>query len=87
MQDFPVRTPLQLSVLLVGFRKAAGLTQVEAARRLGVSQQTFSALERNADRATAGRVLKLLQVLRVEMVLRQPDATSTDATEVRKAAW
>jgi HTH-type transcriptional regulator / antitoxin HipB len=87
MQDFPVRTPKQLSVLLAGFRKTSGLTQAEVARRLGVSQQTFSALERNADRATAGRLLKLLQVLGVEMVLRQPSGTSTEQTVAQKPAW
>jgi HTH-type transcriptional regulator/antitoxin HipB len=87
MEDFSVRTPKQLSVLLAGFRRASGLTQAEVARRLGVSQQTFSALERNADRATAGRLLKLLQVLGVEMVLRQPGATSTEQAAAPKAAW
>ena len=87
MQDFSVRTPSQLPVLLAGFRKSSSLTQAEAARRLGVSQQTFSALERNADRATAGRLLKLLQVLGVEMVLRQTGATATDAKAAPKAAW
>jgi HTH-type transcriptional regulator/antitoxin HipB len=49
MNQFPIRTPDQLPVLLQGFRKAAGLTQREVALRLGVTQQTYSALERNAD--------------------------------------
>lgn len=45
---YPVRTPEQLPALLKAFRKQAGLTQGQLALRLGVTQQTFSALERNA---------------------------------------
>ena len=71
MRDFPVRTPGQLSALLQGFRKQAGLTQAETAARLGVTQQTLSALERHPARASARRLLELLAVLDVELVLRR----------------
>jgi HTH-type transcriptional regulator/antitoxin HipB len=73
MSDYLVRTSGQLPVLLRGFRKAAGLTQSDAAARLGVTQQTLSALERNADSVSAGRLMKLLSVLGVELVLRERD--------------
>jgi HTH-type transcriptional regulator/antitoxin HipB len=49
MSRFTVRTADQLPTLLQAFRKEAGLTQSEVALRLGVTQQTYSALERNAD--------------------------------------
>ncbi len=61
-------------MLLQAFRKNAGLTQSEAALRLGVTQQTYSALERNAEKVSAGRLLKLLGILGVELVLSKPDA-------------
>ena len=70
MDEFPLRTAEQLSGLLQGFRKAAGLTQVELAARLGVTQQTLSALERNAAAVSAARLVKLLSILDVELVLR-----------------
>ena len=73
MPDFTVRTAEQLPALLVGFRKQAGLTQAAAARRLGVTQQTLSALERNAGKVSAERLLQLLSVLGVELVLRHPE--------------
>lgn len=44
MDQFTVRTPDQLPALLRAFRKQAGLTQAEVALRLGVTQQTYSAL-------------------------------------------
>jgi DNA-binding XRE family transcriptional regulator len=70
--DFPVRTADQLPGLLQGFRKAGGLTQAEVATRLGVTQQTLSAMERNAGNVSAARLMKLLAILGVELVLRQP---------------
>lgn len=73
-QDFRVQIPEQLPMLLQGFRKAAGLTQAEASRRLGVTQQTFSSLERNAHRMSAERLMALLSLLGVSLVLRQDRA-------------
>lgn len=73
-KDFPIRTADQLPGVLQGFRKAAGLTQAEVATRLGVTQQTLSALERNASSVSAARLMKLLAILGVELVLRQPGA-------------
>lgn len=77
MNDFTVRTADQLPALLQAFRKNAGMTQADAALRLGVTQQTYSALERNAEKMSAARLLKLLGLLEVELILspRQDDAT------------
>ncbi len=77
MADFTVRTAEQLPALLQGFRKQAGLTQAAAAMRLGVTQQTLSALERNAAKVSADRLLELLSILGVELVLRQGGESPT----------
>lgn len=69
MTKLTVRTAAQLPILLQSLRKDAGLSQQEVARQLGVSQQTYSAMERNADKVGAARLLKLLQVLGVDLVL------------------
>lgn len=75
MQEFTVRTTQQLPQLLQAFRKAAHLTQGEVATRLGVTQQTISALERNAETVSAARLMKLMNTLGVEWVLRtKPEA-------------
>ena len=72
MSRFTVRTADQLPSLLQGFRKETGLTQSDVALRLGVTQQTYSALERNAENIGAARLLKLLGILGVTMVLDKP---------------
>lgn len=78
MRDFAIRTADQLPALLQAFRKQSGLTQAEVALRLGVTQQTLSALERNASKVGVGRLLQLLSILGVELVLR---STSPNAGE------
>lgn len=85
MSQFPVRTAGQLPALLQAFRKEAGLTQAEVALRLGVTQQTYSALERNADTVGAARLLKLLNILGVELILGTPAAG--DAPSAEPGRW
>ena len=70
MSEFTVQGPDTLSVLLQAYRREARMTQREAARRLGINQQAFSALERNPGSVRTERVLKLLNVLNVEVVVR-----------------
>ena len=81
MRQYVVHAAEQLPALLKAFRKEAGLTQGEAAVRLGVTQQTFSALERNAQKVSAERLLHLLGILGVEMVL-QGKASSPDRESI-----
>ncbi len=78
MNQFTVRIADQLPTLLQAFRKEAGLTQREVALRLGVTQQTYSALERNADTVGAARLLKLLNILGVELILGKPSPVSSN---------
>lgn len=89
MRPYVVQAAEQLPVLLKAFRKEAGLTQSEAAIRLGVTQQTFSTLERNAQKVSAERLLHLLSILGVEMVLQgkssSPDRGSGPSGE--KPQW
>ena len=79
MAEFPIRTPEQLPVLLQSFRKASGLTQAQVAAQLGITQQTLSAMERNAGGVGAARLMLLLQVLGVELVLRDSGSGDNEA--------
>jgi HTH-type transcriptional regulator/antitoxin HipB len=88
MDEFPVRTADQLPGLLQNFRKASGLTQGDVAARLGITQQTLSALERNATTVSAARLMKLLGILGVELVLRRPSESPSPASNRHdKAQW
>lgn len=91
IDEYALRTADQLPGLLQSFRKACGLTQADVAARLGITQQTLSALERNATAVSAARLLKLLSILGVELVLRQPSGASLKAGNAPgkpdKARW
>ncbi|WP_039789243.1 helix-turn-helix domain-containing protein [Herbaspirillum huttiense] len=89
MSEFPVRTGHQLPQLLQAYRKQSGMTQTEVARRLGVTQQNLSSLERNADKVSADRLVELLNILGVELVLRKADDTlpKSDIPPSDDASW
>jgi len=80
MRQYAVQTAEQLPALLKAFRKESGLTQTQVATSLGVTQQTLSALERNAQKVSAERLLHLLGILGVEMVLQGRQASSRNSS-------
>jgi len=55
--------------MLKAFRKSAGLTQAGLASLLGITQQTYAALEANPGSASTERVLRVLRILKVDMSL------------------
>ncbi len=81
MLAYVAHTAEQFPALLKAFRKQAGLTQGEVAALLGVTQQSFSALERNAHKASAERLLQLFGILGVEMLLRSKGQHKDEAGE------
>lgn len=76
MNHYAVRSSEQLPALLKAFRKESELTQAQVAASLGITQQTLSALERNAQKVSADRLLQLLGILGVEMILRRRETAS-----------
>ena len=54
------------------------------ALRLGVTQQTVSALERNAEAVSAERLMRLLNILGVEWVLRTRSASPRTTSAGRR---
>lgn len=76
MSHYAVQTAEQLPALLKAFRKESGLTQAQVAASLGVTQQTLSALERNAQKVSADRLLQLLGILGVGMTLQRRETTA-----------
>ena len=86
MNHYTVQTAEQLPALLKAFRKESGLTQAQVAASMGVTQQTLSALERNAQKVSADRLLQLLGILGVEMALRRRETASPASSGSDKGA-
>lgn len=88
MTDYPIRTESQVSLLLKSLRQARGMTQADLARALGVTQQTASAMERDASNASVSSLMRMLSAVGAELVLRdkQPQAGDT-ALKPTPADW
>jgi HTH-type transcriptional regulator/antitoxin HipB len=65
-----VATPDQMGQLLAAGRRQAGLTQAEAAARIGVSQSRISALETDATALTLAQLLALCGAYGLQLQLR-----------------
>ena len=70
MNDFPLRSPDQLTAMLQALRKSAHLTQSELAARIGLTQQNLSEIENNPGRMSVTRFMKLLGSMGAEIVIR-----------------
>lgn len=89
MTEFPVQMLQQLPDYLRAFRRQAGLTQAQAAARLGVTQQVFSSLERHPEKVSVERLFKVLLLLNVRMVLsdRRNAAKTADSESSGPLLW
>ncbi|MHA0273158.1 helix-turn-helix domain-containing protein [Enterobacter ludwigii] len=74
--DYPLNTLNQLRPLLIGFRKAKGLTQKDVSERLGVAQQTYARLEANPASASIERLFKVFSVMGVKVSLSSATTSS-----------
>lgn len=81
MTDYVIRHPRQLASILKALRTQAGLSQTQVAARLGVSHQSVSALERQPEKATVERLMRVLGVLQVDLALRSTGSPPSTATE------
>ena len=70
MNDVLIQHPQQLSPVIRALRRRARLSQRDVAERLGISHQAVSMLEKSPEKATLERLLRLLQVLQVDLVMR-----------------
>jgi HTH-type transcriptional regulator/antitoxin HipB len=65
-----IATPDQMAQLLAASRRQAGLTQAEAAARLGISQSRISALETDASALTLAQLLALCGIYGLQLQMR-----------------
>jgi HTH-type transcriptional regulator/antitoxin HipB len=76
-----INAPNQLGKILAARRKTLRLSQSEVAAKLGISQNRLSELEDRADKLTVDRLLSLLNLLGLELSVRQRSAVQ-DASRV-----
>ncbi|WP_158940186.1 helix-turn-helix domain-containing protein [Burkholderia sp. S171] len=62
-----IATPFQMGQILAAGRRRAGLTQAEAAARLGVSQSRISALETDSSALTLNQLLTLFGAYELQL--------------------
>jgi len=71
-----LQSPSQLSLHLKSLRKSRKVTQAEMARRLHITQERYSQMERKPELISTGRLLEILAVLGVDVLLKLRPAES-----------
>ncbi|SAK61551.1 XRE family transcriptional regulator [Caballeronia temeraria] len=76
-------TVAQMGHVLAAGRKRAGLTQTQAAARLGISQSRISTLERDSRALTLDQLLAMFGAYGLQLVVQtRPDTSLIEANEV-----
>ena len=70
MDTLLVQSPSQLCLHLKSLRKSRNVTQAEMARRLQITQERYSQIERNPELIATARLLEILAILGVDLLLR-----------------
>jgi len=79
--DYLISISDQLAPQLRSLRKARGLSQVDLASKLQVSQSRIAAIERHPAAVSTGQLLEILKVLKVGLVLRDTLPAAPPLTE------
>lgn len=96
MDTLLLQSPSQLSLHLKSLRKSRQATQADMAKRLQITQERYSQIERNPELIATGRLLEILAVLGVDVLLKlrptesartPPTATPTQTPTRRGEDW
>lgn len=68
--DHLLQLPDQLALHLKSLRKAAGVSQVQLAQRLGVTQSRVAAIERDPAAISVRQLMEILQLLDADLLMR-----------------
>lgn len=77
MDTLLLQSPSQLTLHLKSLRKSRKMTQADMAKRLQITQERYSQIERNPELIGTGRLLEILAVLRVDVLLKLRPTEST----------
>ncbi|MEP7244297.1 MAG: helix-turn-helix domain-containing protein [Gammaproteobacteria bacterium] len=76
-----ITTPTQIGGIIAARRKALQLSQQGLAVQVGISQNRLSELEAHPEKLTLDRALALLNVLGLELAVRQRPAAAARRVE------
>ena len=85
--DVIARTPAQLGAALKSARTRRGLTQTDAASRVGLKQKTVSSLENVGARTSVDTLYKMLSALGLELVIRDKEHGDSSARDKSPREW
>jgi HTH-type transcriptional regulator/antitoxin HipB len=71
-----IATPQQMSEILAAGRRRAGLTQADAALRIGVSQSRISTLETDPGSLTLNQLLALFGAYGLQLQVQDRDSSA-----------
>ncbi|CAN7586026.1 helix-turn-helix transcriptional regulator [Caballeronia sp. dw_19] len=71
-----IATPYQMGQILAAGRRRAGLTQAEAAARLGISQSRISTLETDSGALTLNQLLTLFGAYELQLLVLDKDSSA-----------
>jgi HTH-type transcriptional regulator/antitoxin HipB len=81
MNDYSIKTPNQLGLVLQGYRKELGLTQKDVGAKVGMTQKAVSKIELAPGQTGLSLIFKLLAALDLEIVVRSRGASQ------RRSDW
>ena len=86
--NYTINTLDQLKPILIGFRKSNGFSQKVVAEKLGISQQSYQALESAPQKATLERLYKVLNILGIKLqLIDDADNNGSDSQQQNKNEW
>lgn len=86
MDTLLLQSPSQLSLHLKSLRKSRKVTQADMARRLQITQERYSQIERNPELIATARLLEILAVLGVDVLLKlRPPEGAAPATSTPRS--
>jgi HTH-type transcriptional regulator / antitoxin HipB len=95
MDTLLLQSPSQLSLHLKSLRKSRNVTQANMAKRLRITQERYSQIERHPELIATGRLLEILAALGVDVLLklrppesaRKPESKPTPTPTRRGEDW
>jgi HTH-type transcriptional regulator/antitoxin HipB len=82
-----ITTPYQMGELLSAGRRRAGLTQAEAAVRVGVSQSRISTLEADSSTLTLNQLLALFGAYGLQLQAEDRDDSFAETPPAATPEW